>query len=238
MSRVFLAAAALAAVVTAAPAYAAETFAQVMQNDQTDTLFLTNNGDGTGSLQSYAGSIVAFGFPTSLNPFLQSQDAYFTLNADITQPAMSMSGVFVQPVSSGDFSFIRTTPLGGLSNLLTVHFTNAVLTGLANGTTPSFLGSQPGGSATVSFTSDFLDFSGSNDRGFSFSLSGVNPALTLGAGGVLNSFSGDTTATFSVDAARQTGGIPEPSSWMLLIFGFGGAGALLRARRRRGVAFA
>jgi len=34
------------------------------------------------------------------------------------------------------------------------------------------------------------------------------------------------------------GGVPEPATWALMIFGFGGAGALLRAQRRRGWAMA
>lgn len=34
------------------------------------------------------------------------------------------------------------------------------------------------------------------------------------------------------------GGVPEPTTWALMIVGFGGAGALLRRRRRAGAAVA
>lgn len=37
-------------------------------------------------------------------------------------------------------------------------------------------------------------------------------------------------------AAGPGGGVPEPASWAMMIFGFGGVGAILR--RRRGLAFA
>lgn len=36
-------------------------------------------------------------------------------------------------------------------------------------------------------------------------------------------------------AGDQTGGVPEPGTWALMILGFGGAGAALRARRLRSV---
>ena len=38
-------------------------------------------------------------------------------------------------------------------------------------------------------------------------------------------------------AGDVTGGIPEPATWGLMLLGFGGAGAALRASRRR-MAFA
>jgi hypothetical protein len=34
-------------------------------------------------------------------------------------------------------------------------------------------------------------------------------------------------------AGDQTGGVPEPGTWALMILGFGGAGASLRIKRRR-----
>lgn len=40
-----------------------------------------------------------------------------------------------------------------------------------------------------------------------------------------------TTGNDSLSFDAPTGGVPEPSSWALMILGFGGAGALLRRRR-------
>lgn len=39
-------------------------------------------------------------------------------------------------------------------------------------------------------------------------------------------------ATLTVSGAPDVGGVPEPTTWALMIFGFGGAGAMLRRRRQ------
>jgi hypothetical protein len=46
---------------------------------------------------------------------------------------------------------------------------------------------------------------------------------------------GTDQLTFALDA---NGGVPEPASWALMLMGFGGLGAVLRARRRRGLTLA
>ncbi len=232
MSRyAIIAAAAFAAcALGASSAGAVETFAQNMQLDQDDTIRFVNNGDGTGTLEAIDDSIVNFSFTSPFFPALESQNALFTLSALVLEPTVTVGGTILQAVASGDFSFTRTTPFAGKTNLLTAHFTNAVITGSTNGTTATFLASQPGGSSTVTFTSDFLDFMSSVDRGFSFSFSGINPSLPGTGGDILPSWTGDATGTFSVDIATLP--VPEPASWALLILGFGGAGAMLRMKRR------
>jgi hypothetical protein len=228
-----IAAAALAAcALGATSARASETFAQNMQLDQNDTIHFVNNGDGTATLESIPGSIVEFSFTSPFFAALLSQNALFDLSASVTQPTVQVGGTLLQAVASGDFSFTRTTPFAGRSNLLSAHFTNAIVTGSTNGTTATFLASQPGGNSTVTFSSDFIDFTSSTDRGFSFSFSGINPSLPGGGGDVLPSWTGDATGTFSVDTFNGPLGVPEPASWALLIVGFGGAGAMLRLKRR------
>jgi hypothetical protein len=46
-------------------------------------------------------------------------------------------------------------------------------------------------------------------------------------------FTSITGATFSVDGIAETGGVPEPATWAVMLLGFGGVGAGLRARRRQ-----
>ena len=46
---------------------------------------------------------------------------------------------------------------------------------------------------------------------------------------------GSSTNAFEISdiAGIRAGGVPEPSSWALMIAGFGAAGAVLRTQRRR-----
>jgi PEP-CTERM motif-containing protein/uncharacterized protein DUF642 len=41
-----------------------------------------------------------------------------------------------------------------------------------------------------------------------------------------------------LDSVSLTGGVPEPASWAMILLGFGGVGATMRARRRRAIATA
>ena len=42
-----------------------------------------------------------------------------------------------------------------------------------------------------------------------------------------------TSSQNSFEFDKLAGGVPEPTSWALMILGFGGAGAVLRGQRRR-----
>lgn len=58
---------------------------------------------------------------------------------------------------------------------------------------------------------------------------GPQQLIVTGASGGNGSFAG--TLSF-VLAAAGVPGVPEPASWALMMMGFGGAGALIRVRRR------
>ena len=52
----------------------------------------------------------------------------------------------------------------------------------------------------------------------------------------VTSFQVNSATDFAVgDVFSATGAIPEPATWALMLFGFGGAGALLRRRRQIGI---
>lgn len=57
----------------------------------------------------------------------------------------------------------------------------------------------------------------------------VNSAIPGGAVFNMPTFDGDTLTFKSVNP--QTGGVPEPATWAMMIMGFGGIGATLRRRR-------
>ncbi|MGZ3376828.1 MAG: PEPxxWA-CTERM sorting domain-containing protein [Phenylobacterium sp.] len=97
------------------------------------------------------------------------------------------------------------------------------------------------------FTYIGLDFQTSGGPFPSVTFTGLTATSTLG-GLTLNGFSSRAisndgmgtvgTASFNNGAVGVAAiGLPEPTSWALLIVGFGGAGTLLRARRRKAVQF-
>lgn len=204
-------AAALALTLAVAPAYAATTFAQYEQVDggldtiSYDTGLLTDNGGLTGSL-------VLFNFIETMPAAIDGQiDAYMNISS-------------TGDPWSGTISFLR---VGDLANLLTVTFSGATLAGA--GGSGALFGSQPSG--TVTYTSDFLDFSGATVGDFSIGLSGITPGF--GA----SFWTSDSVGTFASDGGGGGNEVPEPATWLMMIMGFGGVGAVMR-RRRQALAFA
>lgn len=65
----------------------------------------------------------------------------------------------------------------------------------------------------------------------SFNLAGPG-ALTVS---LMNSAGAPGGNDFAIDNIVVAGGVPEPASWALMVIGFGGLGAMLRANRRRSV---
>jgi hypothetical protein len=120
----------------------------------------------------------------------------------------------------------RTTPIGGLSNLLTVTFSGAVFGGIS-GRTPQLSANASLGD-TVTYSSDFLSFAGTSLQNFSVTFSSwttnsdgngleINPADNF-----FSSATAAGTGTFAV-------AVPEPTMLSLGIFGVVG----MLARRRR-----
>ena len=199
-------AAALALTLAVAPAYAATTFAQYEQVDggldtiQFDSGLLTDTGGTTGSL-------VLFNYLNTMPAGLDGNiDAY--MNVSSTGAPWS-----------GTISFLRASDS---ANLLTLTFSGATLAG--GGGSGALFGSTPGG--TVTYTSDFLDFTGQSAGDFSLALSGITPGF--GA----SFWSGDSTGTFASDSGGGPNVVPEPGTWTMMILGFGGVGALMRRRRQ------
>jgi hypothetical protein len=90
----------------------------------------------------------------------------------------------------------------------------------------------------VSFTSDFLDFSGSSAFDLALAINAINPRLLIGNtfNGVAQ-FSGTVAGNFGADGDPAGTGavIPEPASWAMMIAGFGLVGASARRRRMASV---
>ena len=192
------------------------------------------NSSGDSSAQ---GVSTQFTFLSNGFPDLRNLASTFTLSATAASgnPAsMGASGTFTQPGLDGTFSFTYSGPATTIDgvhlttgeNLLSGTFDNAWIQGAGgSGSTNVTIGN--GGSA--SYTSAVLDLSHitPNSQEFAFNMLSVSPTFHATTGDALGSFTANGGGNF--DAA---GAVPEPATWGLMILGFGGAGALLRSRRR------
>ncbi|MBB6226928.1 PEPxxWA-CTERM sorting domain-containing protein [Polymorphobacter multimanifer] len=158
-----------------------------------------------------------------------------TLKLDATLPSQTGgSGAFSLSGLSGTMAFTANDPVSYLSatgtNLLTVFFSDAALNGTIGASTGGVSGSTVGGS-TISFTSDFLDFSALTAADMSLSLSAVFSTFgNFGTPSRLRNFRATLGGQFSSDPAQAL--IPEPGTWAMLVAGFGLVGVSVRRRRR------
>jgi hypothetical protein len=187
------------------------TFGQFTNDGVQEFVFTNNTSSATFGTVS-GGAAVQFRYrningmlPPSLTGF---QSAHLTLTSTTTQPATSATGNVTQPLNQTvTIAIIRDTPApiltgtGSRTNLLT-----AVIT--TNSSPPDIVGTAGGQSATfsastapqnVTYSSDFINFTTTTQRNFSFSFSAVTPGINIGAGSFLQSFTADATGTFASD---------------------------------------
>lgn len=219
-----------------------------------------NNGAGAVASNGTGGSIytiatassntpgavnVKFSFlQAAIAPFVTDVAAKFTLNASvINSPAQLLSGFYIEPGISGSFSFISTsaitvgaTTYAAGSNLLSAMFDQGTIFGKAAGTSGSFSSATSSG-ATITYTSDFLNFSSTVDRDFSLNLTSItSPLARASSTKALRTFKASAGGSFSSDPAPLINAVPEPQVWGMMIIGFGLIG--ITSRRRNSVAAA
>lgn len=192
-------------------------------------------GNGTGSLFTGLGG--TFGSIETIlnwnNFFLidgAGTPAFLTLSATADNGNVTVfgDGTFRQDDLDGYFEF-RTAANGGGSLLLRGDFSGMWLNGRVGDITGAAQTILAGG--TMNFTSplpllhDITQVEMDN-AGFSFQNARPVFAVIGGNGGQLQDFTASgVVGTFG-------GAVPEPGTWALMIMGFGGAGAMLRSRRR------
>lgn len=260
----FLPAAALAATlaVSAAPAHAAVILfsdfdtgtsnannIDWVRSGESGHLFTTS----TATSSSLGAAAVKFTFldDPALPDFFNLK-ANFTMNANVVNTAAMFDGsTYTQTGINGTFSFIyegATTTLDSVhlvhnaTNLLSGTFTDAWIQGVGG---VGGLDVSIGNGGSAHFTSSVYSFGeakpGSDE--FSFHLSTVTPKFgavdpSTGCNASAICTHNGTTAINSFRAHAggdfQYNAVPEPSTWGLMIVGFGGVGALLRRRRAVG----
>lgn len=170
-------------------------------------------------------------------------------------PTLTAAGVSVAPTGSASVSLsgglpVVTFPITGGS---TNPATNTALI-FHNGSGLSF---SNGLGATLNIGNFVIDTSALTISGFASANGGAASNLTLfnlGSGNTLLLSSGAASAfnsvfglnlaagtqigTASVNPITATAAVPEPGTWMLMLFGFGAAGYAIRRQRRTGLATA
>lgn len=237
----------------AVPAQATTTFGQFLQRTPSARLFRYENQDsgatrkasiyttGTATGTSVASIPVyyilsAVGLPADLTGL---QNAHLTVdfvsNLGTTGSGSSRKQLF-DTVVNGSISITRDTAAaegsGTRTNLLTVSFTNAELDASQNAGAFTFKSNDD---SVITYTSDFLDFSHVVTKDFSLSFSGSNPTFSAPLGKSSRSLRFSGTGTFASDPAPLVPGVPEISTWGMMLIGFGTVGAVMRTRRAKAV---
>jgi len=191
------------------------TFAQFFERNGSQDFVFTNNTTSATFQTVTDGSPVYFIYQNiaGLPAVLQGpQLARIYVSASTTTPTIQVAGDPPRDIQrfSGTFTIqiIRDTPAGvgtgTQRNLLT-----AIVT--PDGTTQSSISGDDLSDAiaytasdarqTINYSSDFLGFLPTNIDNLGFSFSSVNPLLSIGASGFLNSFTAAGTGTFASNNA-------------------------------------
>jgi hypothetical protein len=191
------------------------TFAQFFERNGTQDFVFTNNTTSATFQTVPNGSAVYFVFQNIANLPAELQGpqlAHLYVTANTTTPAIQVAGDPPRDIQrfSGTFTIqiIRDSPCncgtGSQRNLLT-----AVIT--PDGTTQSSLAGDDLSDAaaytasdvrqTVVYTSDFLGFIPNSTDNLGIAFSSLNPNLSIGAGGFLNSFATAGSGSFASNNA-------------------------------------
>jgi len=205
----------LALATLATPAHAVNVaFAQFTQTSAVKVAQYVNSG-GFNTL-TVTNAPVNF-VTLALGP-VGTQVANFNLFAASNTPVVGVTGTsHDQPGWTGSMSFTN-----GLTNLLTVNFTNAVFSAVANGSSGALNSSQP--PFPLTFSSDILAVTLGSHKDFSLAMNGFAPHFSVNANGLGDSFDANIVGSFAAS-------VPEVQSWIMLILGFGAVGVVARKRR-------
>ncbi len=228
------------------------TFAQVTDINTGNGLSFVNDGNGNGLLNTdvSSGDMVNFSYENivGVTPALSGTLSAIELinnGAGVSTTSLATQSTDGQYTDSQNFnsafkiSYLLAGAATGANNLLTLTITpitaaqtGYLISGQDEGSGGSSSTSNTGRASlayTETFTSDFLKFQTGSTITAGFSFSAVVPSFTIGADGLLNSFTYDQTGTFSSNPPPAF--VPEPGS--LAFVGFGLVGLTVLFRRRQ-----
>jgi hypothetical protein len=172
--------------------------------------------------------------------FDTTTDAFTFNGRDYNTGALELSGFDPFTLEDGDTVDVTVTITSGPLFPFIVPLAEEMFFGLnfadiSGGAQPT--DSQAHGFMTVDGGSEFevgcsnctSFIHGESNNPFYFTTLTTQGTFTLDAPYQINSIS----VSYQVSGPASVGGIPEPGTWALMILGFGGAGAMLRRRRRQ-----
>jgi hypothetical protein len=118
-------------------------------------------------------------------------------------------------------------PVHGASSRVSGIFKNILLSGQN-----SYAGAETNTGA-LKLQSDFPDLSNTDSVDEKFSLSSISPMLSIAPNKSLNTFRAVASGQFSSDPApivNYASAAPEPSTWAMMLVGFGIIGIRMRKR--------
>jgi hypothetical protein len=222
------------------------TFATTSDVNEGDIVWTDNGTSGTlNTANTSTGDLVNFQYANivGLPSYLQGTlNAYELINggAGVTTTAIATGGPTDTQLINSIFtiSYTLATPItsGGvtLSNLLTATITPGTTAAGISGTDSGFSASYNAstntrGYYTVTFTSDFINFTAGSSFALTLGFNSISPQFTLdGSGNFLESFTADLIDSFSANPVPTA--IPEVPSLALLIAGMGAVGVAARRR--------
>jgi protocatechuate 3,4-dioxygenase beta subunit len=183
------------------------TFAQFSQVDPSQQNFsysvtVPNNTPTAQFNTGTGGNAVSVGFDsavmTGLSGVSSPQPAHLFLTSSTTSLVTNNLGFLSEEfaTTTNTLQITLDTPVNGQSNFLTVTYTDS-LSGISGGQSGSLTANTNTG--TITYTSDFADFSSTTSRDFNLTFSSIQPALQVGAHGLYAPFT--TSGNGAFDAA-------------------------------------
>jgi hypothetical protein len=194
---------------------------------------ITDNGNGTTTISTALSVVISAEDGPLVPPPIT--DAVFGFSSTSTSAASTFSAggiTFLVQRFSGTF-FVDAPECGAAGVCLQGTFTD-LLNGPLGGRALTIAASQPP-STNVTFTSDIIPIGDlATDRAIALSATNLDTPVTFDCaspvGCTLGSTSSNLSGTFSAATATGT---PEPSTWVMLMLGFGGLGYTASLRNRK-----
>lgn len=188
-------------------------FAQFSSPNGGKPFTFTNNGGASADIGA-VNVPVTFNFTAATGLSTADRAAFLNISPvtiSSNQPAVAAGPLVDQPINLTDRLTLTSGMNGTGTNFLTMIFTGDI-TGFLGGPGGSLLGADNNASnpRVVTYTSDFGTFVPPGNS-YNLALQDITPALSIGAGGFLNSSVANVTGQFSANFVV----VPEPSSIVL-----------------------